>query len=83
MWAVIMYEPPNRANYQHNICTAVCFEYLLAACTGAVQLSPFFFDILFDFGFNENNSGRIQQLLLITLKICAYMNLVLEYYCKL
>ena len=42
MWAVIMYEPPNRDNCQHNICSAVCFEYMLAACTGAVQLSPFF-----------------------------------------
>ena len=66
-----------------TIFESTMIEYLLAACTGEVKLSPFFFDILFDFGFNENNSGRIQQLLLITLKICAYMNLVLEYYCKL
>jgi len=74
MWAVIMYEPPNRDNCQHNICSAVCFEYMLAACTGAVQLSPFIFDVLFYFGLNENSSGGIQPLLLITIEICAYIN---------
>jgi len=58
MWAVIMYEPPNRDSCQHNICSAVCFEYMLAAY----------------FEHNENNSGGIQPLLLITIEICAYIN---------
>ena len=56
-----MYEPPNRANCEHNICSTLCFEYLLSACTGAVKLSPFFFDILLFFGFNEKNSAGMQS----------------------
>ena len=34
----------------------------------------FLFDILFYFELNENNSGGIQPLLLITIEICAYIN---------
>ena len=34
----------------------------------------FLFDIRFYFELNENNSGGIQPLLLITIEICAYIN---------
>ena len=42
MWAVIVYEPPNRANCQHDISSTLYFEELLAACTGTVKLIPSF-----------------------------------------
>ena len=58
--------------------TQYLFRCMFRVYAGSLYRSSatqsFLFDILFYFELNENNSGGIQPLLLITIEICAYIN---------